>query len=359
MNRKWNGEEIEFYFPRRHIIETNGSYCFREEGSKVKHLDPALCADRVEQAVYNWSLCGEDANPGPILNAIKDGLENGMQVFVPFDVPDALMEALGDPAKLRPGDVVTNKEEVRIRFRHMDVGNGKYFIPIYTGKEEYLKDPGASMMGRDLGELLKVVELWPDCLGFILNPFGRKMMMPKTILDSFVNHKRRSQLDFYRGSVLDLHTEAIVNAANESLLGGGGVDGAIHKAAGPELLRECRTLHGCPTGEAKVTKAYNVKTSRYIIHTVGPVYHGKPQDAQLLYSCYMKCLDRAKELGLASIAFPGISTGVYGYPLDEAAAISLKAVIHWFDIHPDDAVSVYFCCFRDEEMAAYRKALGK
>ena len=313
----------------------------------------------MEQAVYNWSLCGEDANPGPILNAIKDGLENGMQVFVPFDVPDALMEALGDPSKLRPGDVVTNKVEVRIRFRHMDVGNGKYFIPIYTGKEEYLKDPGASMMGRDLGELLKAADLWPDCLGFILNPFGRKMMMPKTILDSFVNHKMRSQLDFYRGSVLDLHTEAIVNAANESLLGGGGVDGAIHKAAGPELLRECRMLHGCPTGEAKVTKAYNIKTSRYIIHTVGPVYHGKPQDAQLLYSCYMKCLDRAKELGLTSIAFPGISTGVYGYPLDEAAAISLKAVIHWFDIHPDDAVSVYFCCFRDEEMGAYRKALGK
>lgn len=164
----------------------------------------------------------------------------------------------------------------------------------------------------------------------------------------------KSQINFVSGSVVDMHVDAIVNAANSSLLGGGGVDGAIHRAAGPKLLEECRTLHGCKTGNAKITGAYNIRHARYIIHTVGPVYGGTKKDAELLSACYKNSLELALEYGCKSIAFPGISTGIYGYPIKEAAEVSYRAVRQWLEEHPDAVMEVYFCCFRDAELSAYR-----
>lgn len=167
-----------------------------------------------------------------------------------------------------------------------------------------------------------------------------------------------SRIFFVKNSVVDMDVDAIVNAANNSLLGGGGVDGAIHKAAGPELLKECWTLHGCKTGDAKITGAYNIKNAKKIIHTVGPVYGESGDDAKLLASCYTKSLDLALENGLSSIAFPGISTGVYGYPLDEAAEVSLKAVLKWAEDNKDVAVDIYFCAFREEEYNSYLRLIS-
>ncbi|MCB5229753.1 MAG: O-acetyl-ADP-ribose deacetylase [Candidatus Cloacimonetes bacterium] len=155
-----------------------------------------------------------------------------------------------------------------------------------------------------------------------------------------------------KGDITTFEGDAIVNAANTSLLGGGGVDGAIHRAAGPELLAECKTLGGCPTGEAKITSGYKL-TSRHVIHTVGPIWRGGSQnEAALLASCYQNSLQLALSHGLKSIAFPNISTGVYGFPKDLAAEIALHSVRGFLDKHPDLEVSFY--CFDDENYGLYQ-----
>ena len=159
-----------------------------------------------------------------------------------------------------------------------------------------------------------------------------------------ISEKVKSQIQVVQGDITKLDCDCIVNAANRSLLGGGGVDGAIHRAAGPELLAECRTLHGCRTGEAKITKGYRLK-AKYIIHTVGPIYSGTAEDAAQLADCYRNSLNLAKEHDIHGIAFPAISTGVYGYPLEDATEIAVKTVAQWLEAHADYAMQVIFCCF--------------
>ena len=178
------------------------------------------------------------------------------------------------------------------------------------------------------------------------------------LLSNIVSDRASCRIRLVRGDITRLDVDAIVNAANRSLLGGGGVDGAIHRAAGPELLAECRTLNGCATGQAKITAGYRLP-ARHVIHTVGPVWQGgHANEAGLLADCYRESLTLAQTCGLHSIAFPAISCGVYGYPPDQAAAIAV-ATIEDFLKRDSTLQEVILVCFNDEGCRALQQALDK
>ncbi|MBM3435203.1 MAG: O-acetyl-ADP-ribose deacetylase [Bacteroidetes bacterium] len=168
----------------------------------------------------------------------------------------------------------------------------------------------------------------------------------------------KPEIHIEQGDITKLSADAIVNAANRSLLGGGGVDGAIHRAAGPQLLEECRMLNGCHTGDVKITKGYNLP-AKYVIHAVGPVWRGGTSgEPELLRSCYLKSLHLAADHNLISIAFPNISTGIYGFPKEKAAEIAIVTVQEW---SRENALpeKIFFVCFDEENFRLYREFMGE
>jgi O-acetyl-ADP-ribose deacetylase len=168
----------------------------------------------------------------------------------------------------------------------------------------------------------------------------------------------KSRISAQKTDITKLQADAIVNAANPSLLGGGGVDGAIHRAAGPELLAECRGLGGCQTGEAKITKGYKLP-AKWIIHTVGPIWHGgESQERLLLARCYQSCFELASRFGLKSLAFPAISCGIYGFPINEAVQIAVRETEAALR-NNEDIQTVIFACFGDDVFSAYQSELSR
>ena len=171
-----------------------------------------------------------------------------------------------------------------------------------------------------------------------------------------MHDRQLNRMELLQGDITRLAVDAIVNAANTTLLGGGGVDGAIHRAAGPGLLAQCRTLGGCPTGEARITRGYNLP-ARHVIHTVGPVYRGLPADARLLAACYRNSLELALAHHIQSIAFPAISCGVYGYPIADAARIAIATVSDCLKVH-ENLRRVVFVLFSNADFRVYEKAIS-
>ncbi len=181
----------------------------------------------------------------------------------------------------------------------------------------------------------------------------RKDLM-KMKLPSSRTSSNMTKIIIIQGDITTEQVDVVVNAANNSLRGGGGVDGAIHKAAGPELFKECCTLLGCETGQAKITKGYNLP-AKHIIHTVGPIYYGNEGgEALLLQSCYLNTLNLAKEHGIKTIAFPAISTGVYAYPLVDATSIAISTVVEFVKQEPNAFEEIRFVTFSDEAFNIYR-----
>lgn len=252
---------------------------------------------------------------------------------------------------------VTFPEREYQKFKMAD-GTDQAFVAFTTVDQSGKGDPVACIQ-LPLLDVFSQVKATDDIIGVVLNPFDEPFVVTKKIIDMFADleeEKSKSEVLLEVGDITKLNVDAIVNAANKTLLGGGGVDGAIHRAAGPGLLKECRTLGGCETGEAKITKGYNLP-AKYVIHTVGPVYSGKETDAIKLAGCYTNSLNLAREHGIHSIAFPCISTGVYHYPKEDAARVAITAVGSWAAKNSDYALQIILCCYSKGDSDIYKQVM--
>ena len=313
-----------------------------------------IYAAELEKEIHNLHTAGPGASILPLMNILKAGLMEGGQFIVPTQTPEELEAVLKGEKVLKADEKITFHF---LRFKAKE--DGKYFIPLFTSQEELEKGQKVSSIRQPLKNMLDAMEKEATCQGFIINNWGEKFIFTREAALKLKEYKAASVIGVVKGDITKMQADAIVNAANNSLLGGGGVDGAIHAAAGPGLLEECRGLGGCRTGEAKITGAYDLEKVDYIIHTVGPIYTGAKADAPMLAACYRHSLDLARAKGCRSIIFPCISTGVYRYPIEEAAKVSLGAITAWLKAHPGAVMNIYLCCYGDASAKAYADLVKK
>lgn len=314
-------------------------------------------SDEIEKKLEEFSADRTNEKIIRCFEAIRAAMHGGGSVLLPvqpFTVPP---KGNRQPARALRMKLITTKD-------------GKIWQVAYTSEKMYksgfsAKDPA---MGATIRQALEqfvpggsgVPKAPENIAGIVLNPDKNPLFLERKMIETILKAEERavrasrSGILVTRGDITKMKADCIVNAANCSLLGGGGVDGAIHRAAGPGLLEECRTLDGCHTGEAKITGAYNLP-AKYVIHTVGPIYDGDEDDPKLLASCYTSSLNLAKSKGAHSIIFPNISTGVYGYPKEEAARIAMDTVGKWLAANKGYVMHVVMCCFDQENFEIYQK----
>lgn len=286
-----------------------------------------------------------------------------------IDVLEAIRSAMNDEEKMVvPVETLLVKKGSQIAIQTVELPDGGNAFAAFTSLDEAEKGEETAAVEMKVDVLLERALKTEAVNGVAINPWGDTFFLPKEYIQMIFNANQAEQkkqqkkpgnfICFECCDITQVETQCIVNAANKTLLGGGGVDGAIHRAAGPQLLEECRTLGGCETGEAKITKGYNLKAD-YVIHTVGPIYSGGAEDVKHLCACYWNSLDLAKEHNIHSIAFPAISTGVYGYPLEAATAIALNTVAAWFSANQEYGMAVMMSCFDERTLSVYKTMWDK
>lgn len=312
--------------------------------------------ESIKKAIAGLNETQSRENVIAVLETIRTEMNRSGSILIPVEVPPSAL-ALFDPETAKPGDIVQATENLHLVIRKLKLENSEAYLAAFTSAAEVEKGEATSTVTSTIAAYLESVLHAEDVAGIVINPWDDPFLLTKDmirmILEVNLSAEPKSRIFFEHGDITKLDCECIVNAANSSLLGGGGVDGAIHRAAGPELLEECRKLHGCATGEAKLTNGYNLKAD-YVIHTVGPIYSGAETDRLLLANCYHNSLTLARQHNIHSIAFPAISTGVYGYPLQEAVSVAMSAVAEWLDENTDYGIAVIFCCFDERTYAAFQ-----
>lgn len=295
--------------------------------------------DIIANAQADYAAEQNTCNLTALLQAVSNILLEGAEVLIPV-APGAANGQIS---------IMTHTAE-----------DGLVYAAAYSGADQAADLEGATI-SRPLINYCEAILQMEGMAGIVFNPLSpAPVTLQKKMLRELLQNEQqqplKSGISLWRGDITTLDCDAIVNAANSSLLGGGGVDGAIHRAAGPQLLAECRALNGCQTGEAKITFGYKLP-ARYVIHTVGPVYAGKVSQRLELADCYRSSLNLSKEYHLHSVAFPAISTGAYGYPLEEAAIVALLTVTQWLNDNPGYPMKIILTCYNSAVYNAYQKLI--
>lgn len=315
--------------------------------------------DEIEQAIHVLEKSNNERNIFSLIQLLQEAAAQGGRFFVPVLDSDEVDQPPADLFtihKVSVNDFFSPPKPPQAMPRKVELYKGGNAYTAFTSRKELEKGEGTKYTSMFIQDFLELAYDDDSSVGIVLNPWDVSVLLDKKILTLILNNQIRpdvaGQVFVQQGDITKLKVDAVVNAANTSLTAGGGVCGAIFQAAGPELIRACRKIGACPVGEARITRAYNLP-AKYIIHTPGPVYSGTKEDETVLANSYYNSLELARKHNLRSIAFPAISTGIYGYPMEKAVPVAVLTVSRWINEHPNYPINVYLICFDDDALNVY------